>query len=259
MADFLLLGGDARQTALAKLLTQRFSVQTLGVPELPDIDAPHAAHLVLPIPSAAPDGSPRGVDEKTLDRLIFPGCTVFGGAMRGLAPALEAKGARCVDLLQDEETVRENARLTADAAPLLLMQHTGQSLFGQRCCVIGYGRIGQLLCARLAAFGSEVCVLSVTPEKRALAEGRGFAAEAPAQIGDFTPQLVCNTAPTQLVPTGALRSLPSDTLWVELASAPGGLPQTPLPFSRLPAGGLPGRLLPVSAGAALYRAILKTM
>ena len=49
-----------------------------------------------------------------------------------------------------------------------------------------------------------------------------------------------------------------DCLWIELASAPGGL-SAPIPadLTCLPAGGLPGKYLPESAAAVLFEAILR--
>lgn len=254
MVDYLLLGSDARQEALARLLTGQFHVQRLDDTETKEV--PSVENLVLPIPSAWPDGRPRGADWETLETLLAPGVTVYGGAFGPLAEELEAEGARCVDLLAQPETVAENARLTAEAALLLAMQHTQQSLFGKRCCVIGLGRIGTLLCRLLAAHGAKVCAVSTGVEKRALAQEQGIAAAAPDDLPAQRPDLIFNTAPACLVTKETLATLPPATLWIELASQPGGLPagEKP-PIVRLPASGLPARFLPVSAAQVLYDAI----
>lgn len=259
-ADFLLIGGDARQTHLAALLSANFSVQTLTVPNREDTPAPDAPRIVLPIPTLTPEGKLRAPADEALDRLLRSGSILYGGALGDYPLRCKPEGVQWIDLLADETAVVENAQLTADAALLLTMQQTQRSLHGLRCCVIGWGRIGRLLCPRLAACGAEVCVLSRQTEHRALARAFGYSSDLPSQVCNHAPDLIFNTAPAQTVPTEALLSLPAQTLWIELASAPGGLPKRPaLGFAQLAAGGLPGKLLPVSAAAVLYRAILRTM
>lgn len=258
--DFLLLGGDARQTALARLLSRRFQVGAIGVPGWPDTENATAKSLVLPVPSCWSDGIVRGVAWETLESLLSEGVTVYGGAVGILPDQLEPYGARCIDLLKDPCAVAENAALTADAAVLLAMQHTERSLTSLPCCVVGYGRIGRLLCRRLQGFGARICVISGHAEKRALASAAGYSALPPEEICRFQPTMVFNTAPASFIPLEALKTLPEESLWIELASSPGGLqPGTKYPFARLPAGGLPGKLLPVSAAEVLYRAILRTI
>lgn len=254
-AEFLLLGGDARQSALARLLARHGEVRTLGVPGLADSPEPDAARVVLPIPSLTPEGSLRGVPPRLLP-VLRAAERIYGGALRGRQP----EGLAVTDLLEDAAVAAENARLTAEAALPLLLEHTRESLFGSRCAVLGFGRIGQLLCPRLAVFGARVTVCSAREEKRALAEALGYESVPPATLDACAPRFVFNTAPAPLVPAAALCRLPEDGLWVELASAPGGLPPgSPLPCPVLPAGGLPGKLLPVSAAAVLCRAILRTL
>ncbi len=253
MVDFLMYGSDERQKALARLLQAEYTVQTAAA------GADKAAAVVLPIPSAWPDGMLRGASWDALEPQLRAGVTVYGGAFGALREAIEQTGARCVDLLADETAAAENARLTAEAALVLVMEHTKQSLFGTPCCVIGFGRIGTALSKLLAGLGAEVTVISPREEKRALAAALGFAAAAPEQLAAQTPRFVFNTAPAQLVPGLALAALAPDTLWIELASAPGGLPAgAKLPFSRLPAGSLPARLLPVSAAEVLFHAIKRS-
>ena len=253
--SYLLIGGDARQRALAGLLAREHAVLTLGVPGLPDRDG-KAVTVVLPIPSAGPDGTPRGIAWEALAARVGPGVRVYGGVFGPLAERLRELGAEPVDLLADPETAAQNARLTAEAALLLVQTERGESLCGRRCAVVGFGRIGQCLARLLAAHGAAVTLLSETEEKRALARALGYAALPPEEARAADPAFLFNTAPARLLPERTLEALSPALLWVELASAPGGLPGTPQRFPVLPAGGLPGKLLPVSAAEALYRGIL---
>ena len=70
--------------------------------------------------------------------------------------------------------------------------------------------------------------------------------------------MIFNTVPAPALSPGALAALGPDCLWVELASAPGGLPADFHPgFPVLPANSLPGRRLPRSAAAVLLEGITK--
>ena len=72
------------------------------------------------------------------------------------------------------------------------------------------------------------------------------------------PDVIFNTVPAPALSPGALAALGPDCLWVELASAPGGLPADFHPgFPVLPANSLPGRRLPRSAAAVLLEGITK--
>lgn len=254
-ADFLLLGGDARQTALAGLLRREHTVQTLGVPGCEDEAAPGARRIVLPIPSLARDGALRPLPEGALP-LLKQAERIYGGGLGGRT----LPGLALTDLLEDTLAVAENARLTAEAALVLVMQHTRESLAGRRCAVLGFGRIGQVLCRLLAGIGARPLVCSARAAQRALAAALGWESAAPEALAACAPDYVFNTAPARLVPDETLAALPPDCLWIELASGAGGLPQGAAPaFAVLPGNGLPGRLLPVSAAAVLHRAILRTL
>lgn len=250
--QFITVGSDKRQLCLSRLLSQTALVSAFGSPSCPvRTDA-----LVLPCPSFDCGGQLRA--DCTLSDLVpflTEGVTVFCcGSTAPLAPY----PVHAVDLLKDEIAVLENARLTAEAAILAAMEHCGDSLHKKRCLVIGYGRIGTYLARLLAAVGARCTVYARRAQSRTLAEGFGLSITdggAFSQNFDF----VFNTVPAQALTRTALSSLPQRCVWVELASAPGGLPQggAPLPFTVLPAGGLPGKYLPCAAARVLYAAILR--
>ena len=258
-ARFLLLGGDARQTFLAEALKMRFPVGTLGVPALPDTPLEDGAHLVLPCPAFTPQGALRGEKAppfSAVEARLQPGVTVYCGKPGALAAAMQRRGARVVDLLQDETAAWENARLTAEGALRLALEQG--SLLGKACVVIGYGRIGRLLACLLWRMGAQVTVAARKAADRAMAEALGLRAVCPGDGLPETTALVFNTAPAQALPVAELAALEPACVWVELASAPGGLPDTPaFSFRKLDAGGLPGRFFPRDAAQVLCRAILR--
>ena len=256
--SILLVGGDRRQTHLAGLLEHLGPVRTLSVPGLPDTAVPEPAGLlVLPCPTRDPAGRIRrageGLDPDCLLPFLDRETRIFCGAPGPLGKALAEEVGAVTDLLEDPVVLAENARLTAEAALLLAGTETGTSLRGQSCAVLGWGRIAKCLAALLRANGAEVLVCARRPEALAEAAALGFPV---CLLRDYETResLIFNTVPAAVLPRERL----TGGLWVELASAPGGLPDPP-PLPMLNGSGLPGRLLPRSAAEVLYRGILRNL
>ena len=253
---YLLVGGDRRQTLLAGLLEDRGRVRTLGVPGLADRETPEPPDvLVLPCPALAPGGGIRcgagSLEPEILDPWLRAGTLICGGGLGDLEEAFRRRGFPVSDLLKDPWVAAANARLTAEAAVALAMETLEDSLFGVDCAVVGYGRIGKVLAQRLAAWGARVTVAARRPEVLAEAAQRGCRVCRPEVLeGRF--RVVFNTVPAPAVPRTLLEALGVDCLYVELASAPGGLePGAALPFRVLVGNSLPGRRLPLGAARVL--------
>ena len=262
--DILLIGGDERQAYLAKLLSEQYNVSTLRVPGFPDsAEKRRYETLILPCPSFTPRGALRAEGEPLPPETLFPYAaengSVFGGGLSAHRSALERVCRRVVDLLQDETVLLENAALTAEAAVALTLQSTERSLCAKRCLILGWGRIAKRLAALLQAFGAQTTVAARREEARTEAALAGFRVAPPSCV---RPEyaLVFNTVPACCLPRTTLWGFAPDCVWVELASAPGGLPQDARPPLRLlSANALPGRLLPQSAAELLCRSIVKQL
>ena len=258
----LIVGGDLRQRELARLLKRDKTADTLGVPGCPDT-AREGTYAVVILPCPAFDKEKRiraeggGIPASAAAPYLGPGTRILGGGLgRGDADFLTRAG-RARDLLQDPCFAAENARLTAEAAIALTMQKTGCSLYRAPCAVLGYGRIGKVLAGLLRGLGALPAIAARRPEVRAEAESLGFRT-ASFQRAAAEAEYIFNTVPAPVLRPEQAAGLPRQTVWIELASAPGGLPAgTEIPCTLLPAGGLPGKQLPLSAGRALYEAILR--
>ena len=261
---YLLAGGDRRQFWLSCFLARCGRVYTVAVPGVEDCLPDRAADvLILPTPCLNQRGriccaEPKAELELEALRGLYDVHTrVYGGA---LPPDLEERLPGCGsvrDLLQDPLVGAVNGRLTAEAAAALAMEHTEGSLFGTNCLVLGWGKVGKPLSALLKALQARVIVAARRPEVRAEAAQLGYELREFETPGT-APELIFNTVPAQTLSRAELDTLAADCLWVELASAPGGLPAGIKPrFSLLPANALPGRRLPKSAAAALLGGILR--
>lgn len=259
---FLLAGGDRRQFWLFRLLRPLGRIYSVGVPELADClpEAPVDV-LILPTPCLNSSGRLRAAAVEGLDPAALRGVydvhtRVYGGALPRTVEALLPGCGTVCDLLRDPTVAAVNGRLTAEAAVSLVMEQTEDTLFMRPCLVLGWGRIGKPLAILLSGLGAEVHVAARRPEIRAEAAQLGFAAQDFETRGS-APAVVFNTVPAPALSRPAMEALGADTLWVELASAPGGLPADwQPPFSVLNGNSLPGRRLPRAAARALLEGIL---
>lgn len=185
-----------------------------------------------------------------------PGSTVFLLGGNCDVPA----GVRVVDLMADEEFVRENAVLTAEGAVCAAMNATDAALAGSRCLVVGYGRIAQALVRMLLAFDAHVTVAARREEARAKAAAAGADAvdmagiKAAAARADY----VFSTPPAQVLGEDVLANIKSGVPVMDLASPPYGVDLDAARRMGVWAwreSGLPGRYAPAAAARLIERRI----
>ena len=269
--DLTIIGGDLRSVYLCRrLLKDGHRVRSFGL-ELADIppatQAPdlHTATknsqcIVLPIPTA--DGTllraPYSCTPIPLAELaaILPrNIPVFGSGSCGIP---------LQDLMHNESFAIGNAALTAQCTPQLLTERSGRSLMGQSVLILGGGRIGTLLALQLKTAGAYVTVAARNAPQRARCKALGAEALDLRKLPAILPRChtVVNTIPAPILTDDRLALLPKDALLLELASLPGGYdPQTAqrLELTHINGRGLPGRLLPASAGDLIAETIYEAL
>lgn len=216
--------------------------------------------VILPVPLFGADG-----------KFHCPGASLTAGELlshfragqavfAGLIPEEVASQARRVgvsmtDYMKQEPMAIENAAATADAALCLTVTQTRETLAGKRCLVLGFGRIGKLLCQRLRGVGAEVTAAARNPNDRAWIRVLGLhALDTACLAGSLSPfQIVYNTIPAPLLDLELLRELPDNCFLMDLASKPCVDTETVSRhgLSYLWARGLPGRVVPRGAAAIL--------
>jgi dipicolinate synthase subunit A len=202
-----------------------------------------------------------------------------------------------LDYYEDETLQIRNAHITAEGAVMTAMDLTDRTIHGSRMAVVGYGRIGRMLSRMLVALGAKVTVYSIgrmlsrmlvalgakvtvyARRSDALAWAETDGCETmllPASAGDVRPgrlralrslchgyDVIFNTVPARMLGRDDWKGMERNTLWIELASAPGGVDpemarslagQTGLRVVWAPS--LPGRYAPVGAGEEIARWIL---
>ncbi|MBR2897055.1 MAG: NAD(P)-binding domain-containing protein [Oscillospiraceae bacterium] len=266
--SFTVLGGDARMRYLVQALrASGHPVAVSCVAGLPD-DAPpeallpRADILILPLPTYDKDGTIVGtaLSSEALLAMIPKGTRVFCGKPDAVLAAYPG----VTDLLASPPLTVRNAALTAEGALAAAMTLLPTSVLGGQFLVVGAGRIGMALARRLRALGAEVTVSARRKEDFAKIESEALRSEQTGVYANGLAQYDCifNTVPAKIFASEQLAKLSSDCLWLELASAPGGLAEEDralLGKRFVPCPGLPGRCCPKTAGELILSEVFSIL
>ncbi len=200
-------------------------------------------HLLLPVPSFAPDGSiVGGGNLATLLTLLPKNMIVIGGNLD--RPELDYY--TCVDLLQNEGYLAQNAQITAHCAIKLALNQLPVTLDGCETLVIGWGRIGKCLARLLRLMGATVTVAARKENDRSMLAALGYGATTLDNIQFPGYRVIFNTVPTMLFP-----ACPGNALKIDLASRL-GLGSEDVIWAR----GLPGKDAPESSGRLIAKTLM---
>jgi dipicolinate synthase subunit A len=212
-----------------------------GATFLPHPDST-VTHLLLPIPSFAPDGTIAGGGELTellesLPRTV----TVIGGNL----DRPELAGYETWDLLADPRYLARNAGITAHCTLELALARLPVTLDKCPVLIIGWGRIGKCLAKLLGALGAEITVAARKESRRVMIDALGYGSCDISEIQEERYRLIINTVPAMVLPNAK-----GTGLKIDLASRQGITGRDVL-WAR----GLPGRLAPESSGALIAQII----
>ena len=273
-----MIGGDKRTEHLAAQLLRdghrlrSFALERAALP--PEISRESCLQscvygadcVLLPLPAERGGRlhAPLSAEELGMPALIealWPGQLLIGGALREETVTAALRGGlRVADLLRQPALAVGNAALTAEGALGLLLQESDRAVFGSRCLITGWGRIGRLLAPRLSGLGARVTVAARGRADRSLAEALGYRALSYAalegEIGDF--DFLVNTVPARVLADAMLCCVSPEALLLELASPPGGFDRNlaeNIGLHALYAPGLPGKCAPRSAARLMQQAV----
>jgi len=169
----------------------------------------------------------------------------------------------CVDLLKNEDLTIKNAIATAEGTIEILIKESMRTIFNSNILIIGYGRIGKILCDRLKGFKANV-YCSARGKDLVWIETNGLHS---ISYDDFDKTLnmfdyIINTVPVMILNKERLQKVKQDTLIIDVASSPGGVnfeAAKQLNIKVLWELGIPGRITPISAAEYLREVIYKTI
>lgn len=275
MGYFGVVGGDRRQLYAARSLEKRgWNVLLAGWEQGEGTEGLHQVSLeevgrqcenvLLPLPvtrdglmlhapfSQAPiplgDGFAR----------LLSRCRVFVG----MAEKLQATSSLwqqipLLDYAAREEMALGNAFLTAEGAIALAVEKIPGGLWGSRCLVTGFGRIGKALCLDLRGMGAQVACCARKPWDLTAIRALGCKALTYEEM-DGPYSVIFNTVPAPVLGERALSRQSEDTVLLELASAPGGIDREAARRWNVPvidAPSLPGKYSPKASGELIVEAV----
>ena len=271
-----IIGGDLRYGYAARNLRQAgWLVDMFQVQRSPDsVDAASlfrsAQTFLLPYPAFNAKGYVPFLQGETILHCsdiaaqCTPEMTLFCGRPGPCAEVLRQTGARVIDYEQDAFLTAANAVPTAEGAIQIAMEQMDDTIWQSECLVIGFGRIGKLLSARLHRLGAHVTVAARNPADQALIAAFGMQHDTTAhyQLPLARYQLIVNTVPAPIFTAEQYAQLDPSCIIIDLASAPGGIDASKclkhnLNFTH--ARGLPGKIAPATAGQLIAQSVLRSI
>lgn len=260
MKKLLIAGGDMRQIYCGKKLAGNFDVAVTGfdteyLPDSVRIADKNEKFDFIVLPVVAEDekgnlNTPCGSDIITINKLseyTDENSIVFHGKISSNAKALFRNTA---DYLSVEEFCLRNAVPTAEGAVQTALEELPVTLNGTKVLIVGMGRIGSALIPILKGFGADVTVSVRNSKGSAKAYVSGVKSVCTDKM-DTDYRLVFNTVPSLIFNRELLSKFSGDTLFIDLASKPGGIDfksASELGKHVIWALGLPGKTSPVTAG-----------
>lgn len=269
MINVLIAGGDMRQVYCARRLDEKYSVSVTGfdsdnVPvklKKANINQTFSC-AVLPVPSLDERGmintpcysgeiSPDDVKE-----MLSPDAVIFAGKVTDELREIFS-GHEVYDYMEREELSLRNAVPTAEGAVQIALEELPVTLSGLKVLIVGMGRIGTSLAEILKGFGADVTAAVRNAKGAAKAGLIGIKAvyteKMPSDFG-----LVFNTVPSMIFGREQLSRFGEDTLFIDLASKPGGIDFSSaqeLGRKVIWALGLPGKTAPVTSGEIIAETV----
>ena len=232
--------------------------------------------IVLPTPPSGDDvrincplfSEESGIKFHKLLESIQPQAVILGGRISPRFRDMAIKqGFRVYDYFNREELLIKNAVPTAEGAIGVAIEKLPKTIFDAKIAVIGFGRIGEALAWRLKLLGADVTVYARKKAVVAKAQSMGLRGGLIEYIDDSSSlkeltegyDVIYNTVPYWLITEEIIKKMPSETLLVELASAPGGfdiVAAQKLGVNVIHALSLPNKVAPESAGDIITESII---
>lgn len=246
-------------------------VDTFQVTQMADTGAlsdllAHCDHLVLPLPAFDAGGCVSStcpectVHISQLLNFCGSGTMVFGGKLGAYSDDFWKTGATVIDYYEDDILTAVNSVPTAEGALQLAMERMPGTIWQSKCLVIGFGRIGKVLSAKLSSLGADVTVAARKDADRGLIQALGYRSDSTRAYHQPLEQydLIVNTVPAPVFTAAQYAAMQKSCVLLDLASVPGGISpeqcrQHQLSFCH--ALSLPGKVAPAAAGRLIVEAI----
>ncbi|MBE5821021.1 MAG: dipicolinate synthase subunit DpsA [Clostridiales bacterium] len=132
---------------------------------------------------------------------------------------------RYIDILSREEFAVLNAISTSEGALQIAMEHTNCTLHNSEVLVLGFGRIGKILCKMLDGIGAKVYCEARKFSDLAWIKAYGYTPILLNDLEENIPKfnLFINTIPYIVFDKNKIDKMHEDAIFIDLASKPGGI------------------------------------
>ncbi|MDE5558856.1 MAG: dipicolinate synthase subunit A [Ruminococcus sp.] len=262
----LVAGGDMRQVYCAGKLSAISDTYVMGfsadlIPEKMNLTQAVTDKngfydfVVLPVPPLDENGmitapfNNKKINPDEIKTLLKPEAIIFAGKYdKKLSDVFS--GHEIIDYMEREELSLKNAVPTAEGAVEIALNELPVTLNGLKVLIVGLGRIGTSLAEILKGFGADITVAVHNAKGTAKARIIGIKSVCTDKM-DTDYQLVFNTVPEMIFNAELLKRFSDDTLFIDLASKPGGIDfdsAVTLGKKVVWALGIPGKTAPITSG-----------
>lgn len=273
MHKFLLLGGDARQLYLNRILTENGFLTILHTDgaklDFSWKEAMETCDVILcPIPFtkdkislfSAYEMSDLGIGN--LLSHLTPRHTLFGGNIPAYVKDYAKKNEIvCYDYMDMEDVTIKNTIATAEGAIAEAIRLSTGCLHQSECLITGFGRCAKTLALKLKGMDVTVTIAARKENQLALAQSMGLKTvpfhELSKEIGKY--DYIFNTIPAPVISQELVSFTARNTTIIDIASAPGGVDFEACKNQGIKAKlclGLPGIYAPETSAKILYESIL---
>lgn len=265
--SILICGGDKRQKCMCRqMLADGLNIKTFALGDEYSVNTDSIGSfdvIILPVPVS--------VDGINLNAPLVDYSISLDDILPYLSKTQTVLGGMCdkinfdmTDYYKSEKLQTQNAIPTAEGAMRIAMENCDFTLYGSRCLVTGYGRIGKILSKRLLDMGARVTVCARKEKDLALAETMGCKTLPIEYISDGigNTDIIFNTIPKVIITGDIVGKIKKSTPYIELASKPYGIDMTTakaLGRKVIIASGLPGKFTPESSGKILKEVIMEIL
>lgn len=268
---FSIIGGDQRNIKLAELLiSDGHTIYTYGfenarlaenINKCNEIySAIGKSEIIIgPTPFSNDEknvNAPFHTGEISIDKVISamtPNKVLIAGKISEVVLNLASTGdVVAIDLLERDDMSILNAIPTAEGAIQIAMEETDFTIYSSNCYVLGFGRVAKILADRLKSLGANVTCVARKNTDLAWIKALGYSAMHIKDLPDniMYADIVFNTIPALVVGINILDQARTDSLFIDLASKPGGIDfkaADELGIRTIHALSIPGRVAPNSA------------
>lgn len=177
-----------------------------------------------------------------------------------LSTMFSENNIKVIDILTREEFAVLNAISTAEGAIQIAMENSQSTLHNTPILVLGFGRIGKILCKMLDGLGADVYCEARKYSDIAWIKAYGY---KPIHLNDLNKHIdkfniFINTIPFVVFDKERIELMNSESLFIDLASKPGGINVDKAKGKDIKiilALSLPGKVAPITAATHIKETI----